>query len=298
MKLSISKKLWELLKHSKKIMGKYITIPDTVYQSSLNTTEMIVYGFIYAMSQKGGSCYARNYVFEKELNMSKQKIQRAIRKLIKENFIVKEMKGPIRHLKPKLNNTVSNLTNNKSNMISKGVINDTHNSVINDTHNNITNNKKNNKLIKESINSFSISSSNQKKVEDILIKCIEYLNKRYLNIADYKIKESEYKHIGFIFELLKSYLGNSIESIEIDDEFYKYLYCFYLDIKGKIYKHDEHKKRKRIYPYWFKNKINEYKKFSFESSIYKNKDYLKFKNELDDNDDFNRNDRSIMHWFE
>jgi len=275
--------------------NKFIIIPDIVYQSSLNTTEMIVYGFIYSMSQKNGYCYAKNVFFEKELNMSEQQIQRAIRKLIKEEFIGKEIKNSKRHLTPKLAINTSNMTVVKSNLTPKKIINDTKRGVINDTHNRITNNKKNNKSIKKSIHAFS--SSNQDKIEKLLIRCIEHLNKRYLNVSDYKIKSSEYKHIGIVFELFKSYLNHHIDSIDPNvDSFYKYLYCFYLDIKASVYKNKDHEKRKRYYPYRFKDKINKLKNFSFDNSEFKNEDYLKFKEELDDNDDYDPNANSVLNW--
>lgn len=270
--------------------NKFIIIPDTIYQSSLNETEMMVFGFIYSMSQKNGYCYARNSVFEHELKMSKQKIQRAIKKLILLNFVTKEIKGSIRHLVPKM-------TVIKSNLIPKNIKNDTKRGIKNDTHNKITNNKKNNKLIEKSIHSSSLSSSNQKKVENLLIKCIEHLNKRYLNIPDYKIKASEYKHIGFLFELFKSYLNHYFDTIDLNtDEFYKYLYSFYLDLRKNIYKNKVHKKRKRHYPYRFKGMIYELTDFDFETSKYNNEDYLTFKQELDDNDNYDPNENSILNW--
>ncbi|WP_010520904.1 helix-turn-helix domain-containing protein [Aquimarina agarivorans] len=260
----------------------YIIIPKPVYQSALNSTDMLIYGFIYSMSKKKGYCYAKNEYIQKELKITKPTLNRALKKLIDKNFVQKEFKGKIRHLKP------SNLVENVSNTTLNSIKNDTSYSIKSDTHNSKTFNSKKNKLIDE----FSFNSKMEKKIKRLLIDSLEHLNKRHFNISDYKIKISEQKHMGLVFNVFKTYLGDELlKSIEvIDNTFYKYLFCFYLDFRDTVHI------KNRYYPYRFKGfKADD---FSFELSKYKDEDYLNFKDELENNDSYDVNQDSMLNWFE
>ncbi len=145
------------------------------------------------------------------------------------------------------------------------------------------------------MNDFSFNQDNEQKIKTLLIQSLEHLNKRYLHKTDFKIKISEQKHIGFLFNVFRKYLGDDylIQNINaIDNDFYNYLYSFYLDFKDTI-----HKESKRYYPYRFKG--FKPSNFNYQSSKHKNKDYLKFKKELEENDTYNRDSESIINiWFD
>ena len=260
---------------------KYLLIPESIYKTDLGSTEILVYGLVLALSHKKGYCYAKNSVFESELKKSKPTIQKSLKKLIAKNYIKKKNTNGFRYLTPVF-------VLNRSKMIPEKIINDTENGIKNDTHNsNKEDNKKKDKLIDE----FSLSSKVEDSIKKLLVKSLEHLNKRYLNVLDYKIKYSEYKHLGLILKAFKSYLGEEkYKSInQIDDVFNKYLFCFYLDYRNIIHKH-----RKRHYPYRFKD-FNP-KNFNYSKSSYKNEDYMNFKKELIENDDYDPNENSILNW--
>ena len=262
------------------VNDKYLIIPERVYQSSLNSTEILVYGLVLSLSAKRGYCFARNSVIQKGLNISKQIVQRALKKLIEKNFIKKEIVEGKRHLKPLYNIKESNMTN-------KSIKNNTKTSIKNNTHNTINKDNKKDKFI----NVFSLNQKSEQKINNLLINSLEYLNKRHLKTYNYKIQISEQRHIYLVSNCFKEYLGDKVlKSINVfDDSFYKYIYCFYFDFKERI-----HKNNNRYYPYKFLNlSLGD---FSYKLSKRKNEDFLFFKEELENNDSYDPEKNSTMHW--
>jgi len=265
--------------------NKFIQIPEIVYKSKVGSTACLVYGLIYAFSQKRGYCFARNITLQKELGISKPTIERSYRRLIENGFlereIVKDSFGKsIRKFKPLI-------SIEKSKVTPKGIKNNTRKGIKNDTDYSINSYNKKNK----SIDRFSFKSDFEKEIMDYLIMMIECFNKRHLKESKFKIDDGERKYDNLLFNTFIDYVGeerfNSMT--KINDMFFIYLGHFYAHLKKKI-----NKKSDRYYPNRFK--YFELMGVNFANSQVKDFNLIEFKEELFGNDDFDPDANSIYNW--
>ena len=69
----------------------YMVIPCEVWDAEISARAMILYGHISVLANKKKYCYASNTYFEKIMKSSSSSIQRAMKELEDNNFIVREL---------------------------------------------------------------------------------------------------------------------------------------------------------------------------------------------------------------
>ena len=68
-------------------MGCIVLDDSIVKSNSINSTDKLVYGFIKALTNNLGYCYASNDYISKKINLSKRTITKSISNLRKANYI-------------------------------------------------------------------------------------------------------------------------------------------------------------------------------------------------------------------